>query len=73
LMIAGAGRVTSFRIGNEYSVGHLPVITKLRWWLGNSPLILILFTLIGVLIVALVAYWLLRRLAMGRLQSRTLP
>jgi cellulose synthase (UDP-forming) len=73
LMIAGAGRVTSFRIGNEYSVGHLPVITKLRWWLGNSPLVLILFTLIGVLIIALVAYWLLRRLAMGRLQSRTMP
>ncbi len=67
LMIAGAGRVTSFRIGNEYTVGHLPALTKLRWWLGNSPLILILFTLIGVLIVALVAYWLLRRLAMARL------
>ncbi|HXP04875.1 MAG TPA: cellulose biosynthesis cyclic di-GMP-binding regulatory protein BcsB, partial [Stellaceae bacterium] len=73
LMIAGAGRVTSFRIGNEYSVGYLPALTKLRWWLGNSPLILILFTLIGVLIVALVAYWLLRRLAMGRLQSRSAP
>ncbi|HTZ35082.1 MAG TPA: cellulose biosynthesis cyclic di-GMP-binding regulatory protein BcsB, partial [Stellaceae bacterium] len=71
LMVAGPGRVTSFRIGNEYSVGHLPVLTKLRWWLGNSPLILILFTLVGVLIIALVAYWLLRRLAMGRLGSRT--
>ena len=73
VMIATAGRVTSFRIGNEYSVGHLPTITKLRWWLGNSPLILILFTLIGVLIVALVAYWVLRRLAMARLQSRPMP
>ncbi|HUI35658.1 MAG TPA: UDP-forming cellulose synthase catalytic subunit [Stellaceae bacterium] len=73
LMIAGSGRVTSFRIGNEYSVGHLNPLTKLRWWLGNSPLLLILFTLIGVLIIALVAYWLLRRLAMGRLQSRSVP
>jgi cellulose synthase (UDP-forming) len=71
LMIAGSGRVTSFRIGDEYSVGHLPALTKLRWWLGNSPLILILFTLIGVLLIALVAYWLLRRLAMGRLGTRT--
>jgi hypothetical protein len=69
LMIAGAGRVTSFRIGNEYSFGHLDPITKLRWWLGNSPLILILFTLIGVLIIALVAYWLLRRLSTGRLRA----
>ena len=71
LMIAGSGRVTSFRIGDEYSVGHLPVLTKLRWWLGNSPLILILFTLIGVLMIALVAYWLLRRLAIGRLGTRS--
>jgi cellulose synthase (UDP-forming) len=71
LMIASSGRVTSFRIGDEYSVGHLPVITKLRWWLGNSPLVLILFTLVGVLLVALVAYWLLRRLAIGRLGARS--
>ncbi|HTW54678.1 MAG TPA: UDP-forming cellulose synthase catalytic subunit [Stellaceae bacterium] len=70
LMIAGSGRVASFRIGDEYSVGHLPTLTKLRWWLGNSPLILILFTLLGVLIIALVAYWLLRRLATGRLGGR---
>ena len=71
LMIADANRVTSFRIGDQYSVGHLPTLTKLRWWLGNSPLILILFTLIGVLIIALVAYWLLRRVAMGRLGTRS--
>jgi hypothetical protein len=71
LMIAGSDRVTSFRIGNEYSVGHLPTLTKLRWWLGNSPLVLILLTLIGVLLIALVAYWLLRRLAIGRLGART--
>ncbi len=73
LMIAGSGRVTSFRIGNEYSVGRLPALTKLRWWLGNSPLILILFTLIGVLIIALAAYWLLRRLAAARLRARAAP
>jgi cellulose synthase (UDP-forming) len=71
LMIAGSGRVTSFRIGDEYSVGKLPPLTKLRWWLGNSPLVLILFTLIGVLLIALVAYWLLRRLAIGRLGTRS--
>ncbi len=71
LMIAGSGRVTSFRIGDEYSVGKLPALTKLRWWLGNSPLVLILFTLIGVLLIALVAYWLLRRLAIGRLGTRS--
>lgn len=71
LMIASSDRVTSFRIGDEYTVGHLPVLTKLRWWLGNSPLLLILFTLVGVLLIALVAYWLLRRLAVGRLGARS--
>jgi cellulose synthase (UDP-forming) len=73
LMIANAGRVTSFRVGSEYTVGHLPALTKLRWWLGNSPLILILFTLVGVLVIALVAYWLLRRVAMARLGTRSVP
>jgi len=73
LMIANAGRVTSFRVGSEYTIGHLPALTKLRWWLGNSPLILILFTLIGVLVIALVAYWLLRRMAMARLGTRSVP
>jgi cellulose synthase (UDP-forming) len=67
LMVATGGKVTSFRIGSEYTVGSLPIITKVRWWLGNSPLVLILFTLIGVLIIALVAYALLSRLAARRL------
>ncbi len=70
LMIATGGKVTSFRVGGEYTVGRLPVVTKIRWWLGNSPLVLILFTLIGVLIIALVAYWLLSRLAASRLRMR---
>jgi cellulose synthase (UDP-forming) len=72
-VMASAGRVTSFRVGDEYSVGHLPTLTKLRWWLGNSPLLLILFTLIGVLVIALVAYALLRRLAAARLGARSAP
>ncbi|HEX3954086.1 MAG TPA: hypothetical protein VHW90_10970, partial [Stellaceae bacterium] len=63
-------KVTSFRVGAEYTVGNLNPLTKIRWWLGNSPLVLILFTLIGVLIVALVAYWLLNRIARRRLGGR---
>ncbi|HEX3881728.1 MAG TPA: UDP-forming cellulose synthase catalytic subunit [Stellaceae bacterium] len=70
LMVATGGKVTSFRVGAEYTVGNLPVVTKVRWWLGNSPLVLILFTLIGVLIIALVAYALLSRLAARRLGTR---
>ena len=70
LMVATGGKVTSFRVGSEYTVGNLPVVTKVRWWLGNSPLVLILFTLIGVLIIALVAYALLSRLAARRLGAR---
>jgi cellulose synthase (UDP-forming) len=69
LMVATGGKVTSFRIGSEYTVGRLPLLTKIRWWLGNSPLLLILFALIGVLIIALVAYWLLSRLATMRLRA----
>ncbi|MBV8890238.1 MAG: UDP-forming cellulose synthase catalytic subunit [Alphaproteobacteria bacterium] len=73
LMVRTGNKVTSFRVGNQYTVGHLPFFTKIRWWLGDSPLILILFTLIGVLIIALVAYWLLSRLAAIRLRPRPVP
>jgi hypothetical protein len=73
LMVATPDKVTSFRVGSEYSAGRLPVLMKIRWWLGNSPLILILFTLIGVLIIALVAYWLLSRVATRRLAGRPAP
>lgn len=73
LMVATADKVTSFRVGTEYTVGHLFWLTKVRWWLGNSPLILILFTLIGVLIIALVAYWVLSRIALRRLAGRPAP
>ncbi len=73
LMVATPDKVTSFRVGSEYTVGHLYWLTKIRWWLGNSPLILILFTLIGVLIIALVAYWVLSRIAGRRLAGRPVP
>jgi cellulose synthase (UDP-forming) len=73
LMVASADKVTSFRVGNEYTVGHLPTITKIRWWFGNSPLLLILCTLVGVLIIALVAYWILSRIAGRRLAGRPVP
>src|SRR5205823_3964517 len=70
LMVASADKATSFRIGSEYTVGRLNPVTRIRWWLGNSPLLLILFTLVGVLIIALVGYWLLSRIAARRLVGR---
>ena len=73
LMVASGGKVTSFRVGSEYMVGYLPVLTKISWWLGSSPLIFVLFTLIGVLILAMVAYRLLRRLAATRAGPRQVP
>jgi hypothetical protein len=73
LMVATQDKVTSFRVGGEYTVGQLPTITKIRWWFGNSPLLLILCTLVGVLIIALVAYWILSRIAGRRLAGRPMP
>jgi cellulose synthase (UDP-forming) len=73
LMVASSDKVTSFRVGGEYTVGSLPTITKIRWWFGNSPLLLILCTLVGVLIIALVAYWILSRIAGRRLAGRPVP
>ena len=73
LMVASPDKVTSFRVGSEYTVGRLPTMTKIRWWFGNSPLLLILCTLVGVLILALVAYWILSRIAGRRLAGRPAP
>jgi hypothetical protein len=73
LMVANPDKVTSFRVGTEYTVGSLPTLTKIRWWFGNSPLLLILCTLIGVLIIALVAYWILSRIAGRRMAGRAAP
>jgi cellulose synthase (UDP-forming) len=69
LMVAGTDHVASFRIGQEYTVGHLNPVTRIRWWFGNSPLLLILCTIVGVLVIALVAYAILSRIARRRLSG----
>ncbi len=70
LAAVSGGKVTSFRIGNEYTVGRLPFLIKIRWWLGNSPLIFIAIALFGLLLATLLAYRLLGRLASARLGQR---
>ena len=60
-------KVTSFRIGKGYTVGHLSPIVKFRAWLGDSPLMLILVALVAVLIVALILLWILNRIRSRRL------
>jgi cellulose synthase (UDP-forming) len=62
-------KVTSFRIGKEYTVGHLGTLVKLRAWVGDSPISLMLLVLIGLLVVALILLWLLNRVR-GRRLSR---
>ncbi|MBV9829620.1 MAG: cellulose biosynthesis cyclic di-GMP-binding regulatory protein BcsB [Alphaproteobacteria bacterium] len=67
MVVTPDNKVSSFRLGSQYTVGTLNPLTRIRWWLGNSPLILILFTLVGVLMLALVLYWLLSRVAARRI------
>jgi len=66
-------KVNSFRIGREYTVGQLPTLTRVRWWIGNSPMLTILGALIVLLIIGLLAYWLLSRLTRRRLARRAAP
>jgi cellulose synthase (UDP-forming) len=73
LMLANGDRVTSFRVGREYAVGYLPLVTRIRWWLSNSPLIFLSFAAVGVLIVALMAYRLFARRAAARAGPRQVP
>ncbi len=70
LAIISAGRLSSFKVGPNYSVGYLPPWLWPQYYLGDRPEILFGLVLVAALLVALPAYWLLRRRAVRRLRAR---
>ena len=57
----------SFHIGDTYHVGHLPLWLAIRFHLSAHPLLLALSGLLAGLLLALAAYWHLKRVAARRL------
>ncbi|HWK44883.1 MAG TPA: UDP-forming cellulose synthase catalytic subunit [Stellaceae bacterium] len=69
LTILNGDKITSFRVGDTYTSGVLPFTTRIRYLLADKPLALIVFTLIGVALISIMLYGLLKRIATTRLRS----
>lgn len=71
LSLLSGGRLDSFKISSNYTVGSLPLHLWPQYWLGKRPDMLLALALIAALCVATPTYWLLRRRAALRLRTRT--
>ncbi|MDB5370846.1 MAG: cellulose synthase, partial [Roseomonas sp.] len=70
LAILSNGRMTSYKIGGNYTVGFIPPWLWPQYYLGGRPDTLLALVLLASLLVAFPAYWLLRRRAARRLRMR---
>jgi cellulose synthase (UDP-forming) len=70
LAVISAGRLTSFKIGHNYTVGYLPPWLWPQYYLGDRPEMLLGLVLLAALLVAVPSYWLLRRRSARRLRGR---
>lgn len=69
-MVLQSGKnIEGFQMGPTYYVGNLPVWTSLRWHLSNQPLLLVLLIGLAALLVALVVFRYLRKLAAKRIKE----
>ncbi|MGX9963176.1 UDP-forming cellulose synthase catalytic subunit [Roseomonas sp. F4] len=71
LAILSAGRISGFTLGNHYTVGTLPPYIWPQYFLQTRPDLLLLLLAISCAIIAIPAYWALRRRAAIRLRTRT--
>ncbi|WP_419899648.1 UDP-forming cellulose synthase catalytic subunit [Roseomonas sp. USHLN139] len=71
LALLSGGRMTSYKVNRNYTVGHLPVHLMPQFWLGKRPDLLLGLVLVAALCIAIPTYWLLRRRAALRLRTRT--
>ncbi len=71
LSLLAGNRVTSYRVGGEYTVGTLPVWMYPSWLLRDQPLGIVGVMVVGCVLVALFYFFALRRRAAVR--SRPIP
>lgn len=69
LVLQSGKRIEGFQTGPTYYVGHLPFWTHLRWYLSRQPFMLMLLIGVVALLVAVVSFRYLRKLADKRLEK----
>jgi hypothetical protein len=67
LALHSGDRIESFQLGPSYYVGNLPWWTALRWYFAKQPLLLAGLIAVAALLIAILAYRALRKLAARRL------
>lgn len=66
LVLLNDDEINHYVMGSQYTVGHLPFFTALRWWFAQQPVVLAFVALLAALLVAVVMYRTLRRMAVVR-------
>jgi hypothetical protein len=69
LVLQSGKRIEGFQTGPTYYVGKLPLFTALRWYLSKQPLAMMLLIGFASLLVAVIAFRYLRKLAQQRLSK----
>ena len=70
LAIIDDTNVHSFRVGPTYTVGELSLFSRIRWETRDHPLLLAASVIGGSLLIAVIFYSLVRRLARSRLRRQ---
>lgn len=69
LVLQSGKRIEGFQTGPTYHAGKLPFWTGLRWYLSQQPFMLMLLIAVVALLVAIVSFRYLRKLAAKRLEK----
>jgi len=70
LAIMTANKVTSYRVGDSYTVGSLPFWLYPSWALRDQPYGIVIIMLLGCALLGFALYWAMRRRAGGRMAAR---
>lgn len=69
LVLFNGDQVNNYLLSNQYYVGSLPIMLRIRWWMSRQPVVMLFLTLLSALLLATILYRVLRRKAMGRKQG----
>ena len=69
LVLFNGDQINNYLLGDQFHVGHLPILMKLRFWFSRQPLILVLLCLIAAFVLASLLYRVLRGMALARKQG----